>query len=668
MSARRPLPDFLRPEVEFDDPGDPTAVRHLRPMTKESADPALLAARHMLRLALSSQSLQAEAAAPGKVLIVQVPDPTWLDPVIEQWTEIVRSGADAHDGDTETRRTPPWITFRRTGSEKISQPEKVNDGVDRFVWQGAAVTAFTTADRHLPSSVVSAADHRIFIGPLKRSTVRFLFRCLFGRSCFGPVTKELAAALTPSVLRQARRPGQSASDYLGRLTAIVARSRDVGRPGPGLDQLEGMSEAKAWGLRLMRDLEDYRGGRIGWADMDRGLLVHGAPGTGKGLFAEALSRSCNIPLVATSFATWQSAKAGHLGDCLAAMRADFERARRLAPCILYIDELDALGSRGGGEREFRDYWAAVITCLLEQLDGVGDREGVLVVGATNHPDALDPALVRSGRFDRSVGIPLPDRTALAGIMRYHLGTDLAGVDLSVAAKLALGSTGADCAKFVRGARQTARHAGRSVTLGDLSAAITGPRKSCPPDTLLRIAIHEAGHAVSAAVVRPGKLVGASIVDRGDTGGTVYTLAHKISSDRNAIRIEIAELLAGRAAEEVILGDASGGSGGSRASDLALATTLAVAEETALGLGGTGLLWSGWPEPENVRSILSGDFVLAGRVTERLESIYDETLMFVRQYHLAIRVVAAELLLAKAMSGHEIEAIVARHPPGQELAP
>ena len=112
MSGRRSLPDFLRPDVEFDDPGDPGTVRNLRVLTKESADPALLAARHMLRLALSSQSLKEQASAPGKVLIVQVADPGWLDPVMDQWTDIVRNGAEAHDGDTETHRDPEMGVFQ----------------------------------------------------------------------------------------------------------------------------------------------------------------------------------------------------------------------------------------------------------------------------------------------------------------------------------------------------------------------------------------------------------------------------------------------------------------------------------------------------------------------------------------------------------------------------
>ena len=668
MNAGRPVSDLLAPEVEFDYPGDPEAVRPVRLITRTSADPALLAARQMLRGALSDPTLRAAASAPGKALIVAVPDAAWLGPVMEQWTDLCRGGIDPHDGDIETRRAPPWITFKRSGQEKIGRPETVNEAIDSALWQGSAVTAFGTADRYLPRSVVSAADHRIVVGLPTRSTVRFLMRCLFGRSCIGPVTKDLARSLTPSILRQARRPGQSASDYLDRLAAIVARTRETGRPGPKLEQLHGMPEATAWGIRLVRDLDDYRSGRIGWLDMDRGLLLHGAPGTGNGLFAEALSRSCGIPLIATSFATWQAAKTGHLGDCLGAMRADFDKARRLAPCILYIDELDAIGSREGGDREYRDYWTAVITGLLEQLDGIGEREGVLVLGATNHPDVLDPAIVRSGRFDRSVMIPLPDQKGLAGILRYHLGKDLAGEDLSAAAGLAMGSTGADCARFVRGAKQHARHAGRPVTLADLSSAIAGPKKSCSPDTLLRIAIHEAGHAVAAAVVRPGKLIGASIIDRGHIGGSVYTESHRISSDRSSVRIEIAELVAGRAAEEVILGEASGGSGGSRASDLALATTLAVAEETALGLGGSGLLWTGWPEPQDIRGILCADPPLAARMKERLDGIYAEALVFACKYNQAIRVVAAELILAKAMSGAEIEALVAQHLPAAEVVP
>jgi hypothetical protein len=230
----------------------------------------------------------------------------------------------------------------------------------------------------------------------------------------------------------------------------------------------------------------------------------------------------------------------------------------------------------------------------------------------------------------------------------------------------MGATGADCARFVRNAKQIARHAGRPVKLEDLSAAIAEPKRHCSPDALLRIALHEAGHAVAAAAVRPGKLVGATIIERGNTGGSVHTVAHRIPSDRNAVRVAIAELLAGRAAEEAILGDASGGSGGSESSDLALATILAVAEETALGLGGSGLLWTGWPEPRDIRGILSADAALAVRVRERLGGIYADALVFAREHHRAIRVVAAELVLNKAMSGTEIEALVARHPPAAEV--
>ena len=122
-----------------------------------------------------------------------------------------------------------------------------------------------------------------------------------------------------------------------------------------------MGKAKEWGERWMADIRDYRDGKIPWSDVDSGLLLHGVPGTGKTLFAQALARSVDVPLVATSFSAWQGSGKGYLGDCLSAMRKSFAEAMRVAPSILFVDEFDALGARGGGDSENRNYWTSVIT-------------------------------------------------------------------------------------------------------------------------------------------------------------------------------------------------------------------------------------------------------------------------------------------------------------------
>lgn len=149
--------------------------------------------------------------------------------------------------------------------------------------------------------------------------------------------------------------------------------------------------------RLVADMAGWRAGRVAWSEMTRSLLIHGAPGTGKTWLARAIAGSAGLPLIAASLGDWQSA--GHLGDLLREMRATFARARAAAPCVLFLDELDAAGSRGSDDRHASTYRAQVIAGLLEQLDGVLGLEGVLVLAATNDPGAIDAALRRPGRLD-----------------------------------------------------------------------------------------------------------------------------------------------------------------------------------------------------------------------------------------------------------------------------
>jgi hypothetical protein len=648
-------------EVEFDEPGPLTPLRPVSPARVEPADPAALVARSLLRSVMSDPAVNAAVSAPGAVIVVQVSDPSWVDPVLEQWNLIVCPDVEPLNGDVESRRSArKWLVFSRNGTEKGIDRTRGNEAVQDALWHGVAVTGISQSpDRLLPSDLIAAADCRIVIPPVTPSAVRFLVRALTRRICVGPVTPEFAASLTPAILRLARRPHQTGREYLARMAAIASKLKDELRPGPRLEDLEGMPGAKDWGLRLLRDLADFRRGLIKWSDMDRGLLLYGQPGTGKSLFAESLARSAGLPLIATSFSAWQSSRTGHLGDCLSAMRGVFDEARRLAPSILFIDELDAIGSRTGADKDHRDYWTSVVTSFLELLDGPNDRRnGVIVLGATNNVTVLDPAIVRAGRFDRIIEVPMPDRSSLAGILRHHLGTDLVSDDLEAASRLAEGSSGADCARAVRGARQVARHLGRPMVLADLLRQLrAGPPRS--PDAELRVSIHEAGHAVASALLRPGKLIGVNVVKRGNRGGQAAAVAADLSTE-SGIHDEIMELLAGRAAEEVVLGSVSGGSGGSDSSDLARATQLALAEETAFGLGGGGLVWMGQPDAKTVSTLLLGSPEVAGRVRIRLDGIYAEILALLNLHHTAVRVVAAELLLKVSLTGPEVEALVGRH--------
>lgn len=206
-------------------------------------------------------------------------------------------------------------------------------------------------------------------------------------------------------------------------SARVADGQAHTRNIPTVENLAGYGEAKKWALDLKADLDFWRSGQVAWCDLSSKILLSGPPGTGKTLFARALCNSLGLPLIVTSVAGWL--EPGYLGDVLQQMTAAFKAAEEAAPAILFIDELDNIGNRsktGSGRHD--EYWISLINRLLVLLDGSTKTRGVVVVGATNRPEAIDPALLRSGRLETQVQIELPDVTALTDILLHHLGSDL----------------------------------------------------------------------------------------------------------------------------------------------------------------------------------------------------------------------------------------------------
>lgn len=362
--------------------------------------------------------------------------------------------------------------------------------------------------------------------------------------------------------------------------------------GPLLTQLAGMDRARRWGEGLVKDIALYRSGSLDWSEIDAGCVLHGPPGTGKTTFARALAASAHLPLIATSYADWNR-NTRYVGDIIDVMRSIFLLAEAHAPCVVAIDELDSLPARETLSPEHPGTHM-IVNALLEQLDGLNKRKGVIVIGTCNDPGRLDSALVRPGRLGTSIRIGLPDVAALPKILSFHLKGDAARLgNLADIAVMCVGHSGAAVEQLVREARQIARRAGRPVGKSDLVSILEGRVASLSRDDIRRVSIHESGHGIAAHKILKVTAISLSIIPTDDGIGRMVALAPTSSLTRESLMRRMIVLLAGRAAEDVILGAVSGGAGGDARSDLGRASETALSAIALQGLSRTGqAFWHG----------------------------------------------------------------------------
>jgi len=376
-------------------------------------------------------------------------------------------------------------------------------------------------------------------------------------------------------------------DALAQLSAVT--KRDANTSGPRLEDMSGESPALSAARRIVDDLQLWKDGKASWHEISRSLLLYGPPGTGKTHLARAIGNSAGLSVVSASFGAWQAA--GHLGDMLREMRGSFAEARRKAPCVLIIDEIDAVGTRNDDDSHGSGYRLQVINAFLAALDAISHDAGVILVGTTNRADKIDPAVLRAGRMDLKVAVPLPDAESLLAILRQHLRDEIADEDLQALARGSVGKSAAEIDAAIRAARSDARHSDTVLSLAMLQDHLNIDASPENQDLLWRIAIHEAGHAIVASALNLGAVTSLRISPDGGQVACQFNQNESLLADFEA---QIAYSLAGRAAERLVLGDISAGAGGSDTSDLALATKAAIQIETTLGLGEAGPVWHAKP--------------------------------------------------------------------------
>jgi len=381
------------------------------------------------------------------------------------------------------------------------------------------------------------------------------------------------------VMKRVQGGGNSNVLAFGQNKATIVAEGDI---KTRFNDVAGVDEAKAELVEVVDFLKNPTkytdiGGKI-----PKGVLLVGPPGTGKTLLARAVAGEANVPFFRMSGAEFVEM---FVGVGAARVRDLFRQAREKAPCIVFIDELDALGkSRTNGVMGGNDEREQTLNQLLVEMDGFDATSGLIILAATNRPDVLDPALLRPGRFDRQVLVDRPDMPGREAILRIHAKAIKLdeSVDLSKVARSTPGFVGADLANIVNEAALLAVRAGRKkVNQGDFDAAIekviAGLEKKTKVINLKEkrvIAFHETGHAITAALT-PGSdpVKKVSIVPRG-YGALGYTLQMPIE-DRYVVSEEellsqIDVLLGGRAAEQIVFGSISTGA----ANDITRATDIA----------------------------------------------------------------------------------------------
>lgn len=509
------------------------------------------------------------------------PEPGLLSTVIISGTEDRKRFAQILPDLPIVRPTgsqPPVIAIEDGSMVERSMKELVYR-VEGLVERGKRVIIGTSRPERLPAELLALESVRVILPPVDRRMLGALLEVLHPTQQILIPMDDADLALVPAIHLAPVFAAETADQAADRLRRIAVK-RPAVSAGPTLDNVHGQPEAVAALRQVVRDLQEWRAGRLEWSEVTKSFLLVGPPGTGKTMLAQALAGSSGITFVKTSYSDCQ--KMGHQGDFLRELNASADRAQAGAPAEWFVDEIDSFHHRG---QSATGYMVGVVNGFLTTLDRLSATEGVILVAATNDISRIDPAVIRAGRFDKHIRVNPPDR----GGVRTFLSSALAGTTtedhFDRLAEQLMGRTGAELTALVRDARTRARAEGKPFSAEHVQAAADAVQPPMTADLLWRVCVHEAGHVVAGHVFGLPAATSARVAP---TGGEVIRPGLP-SHTRESIRAYQCAVLAGRAAEEVLLGDISSGGGTGATSDLAQATRLAMEAECVLGFGPT-LTW------------------------------------------------------------------------------
>ena len=445
------------------------------------------------------------------------------------------------------------------------------------------------------------------------------------------------------------------------------------------DDVAGADEEKEELTEIVEFLKDPKKFDQLGARIPKGVLLVGPPGTGKTLLARAVAGEAGVPFLSISGSDFVEM---YVGVGASRVRDLFDKAKRQAPSIIFIDEIDAVGRhRGAGMGGGHDEREQTLNQLLVEMDGFGANEGVIVIAATNRPDILDPALLRPGRFDRQVTVNYPDQKGRVAILKVHakgkpIGPD---VDFESVAHATVGFTGANLENLLNeAALLAARRGKKAITMAEVDEAalkveVGGEKKSHKMSESAKklTAFHEAGHAVSSYYLEHKDPVHQiSIIPRGLAGGyTLYRpVEDKTYTSKNELLDNLVSLLGGRVAEELVLGDISSGA----SNDIQRATQIARDMVTKYGMSDKiGPIFFG---SDNNEVFLGKDFShvrdysenVASQIDDEIERLiseaYEKTKQILNDHMDKLHQVAEILLQQDKIEGKEFTAIMEGRAP------